>query len=101
VEVSPSALANRKRRCWCIFYCSDVATQTDMDLVKKYNEDASNVTARNFAKIQLAVEAMASYPKSTDQKFEALKYIIERQQYNAQMGTASVKKNTGIRGRDC
>jgi hypothetical protein len=37
VEVSPSALANRKRRYWCIFYCSDVATQTDMDLVRKYN----------------------------------------------------------------
>jgi hypothetical protein len=85
-------LANRKRRYWCIFYCSDVATQTDMDLVKKYNEDASNVTARNFAKIQHAVEAMASYTKLADQKFEALKYIIERQQYNAQIGTASVRK---------
>jgi hypothetical protein len=91
VEVSPSALANRKRRYWCIFYCSDVATQTDMDLVKKYNEDAGNLTARNFAKIQHAVEAMASYTKLTDQKFEALRYIIERQQYNAQIGTASVK----------
>jgi hypothetical protein len=98
VEVSPSALANRKRRYWCIFYCSDVATQTDMDLVKKYNEDAGNVTARNFAKIQHAVEAMASYTKMADQKFEALRYIIERQQYNAQMGTASVKNTQAFVG---
>jgi hypothetical protein len=79
-------------------YCSDVATQTDMDLVKKYNEDASNVTARNFAKIQLAVEAMASYTKLSNQKFEALKYIIERQQYNAQMGSASVRKTQAFVG---
>jgi hypothetical protein len=34
---------------------------------------------------------MASYTKMTDQKFEALKYIIERQQYNAQMGAAALK----------
>jgi hypothetical protein len=98
VEVSPSNLANRKRRYWCIFYCSDVATQTDMDLVKKYTEDASNVTARNFAKIQHAVDAMASYTKLADQKFEALKYIIERQQYNAQIGTASVRKTQAFVG---
>jgi hypothetical protein len=98
VEVSPSTLANRKRRYWCIFYCSDVATQTDMDLVKKYNEDAGNVTARNFAKIQHVVDAMASYTKLSDQKFEALRYIIERQQYNAQMGSASVRKTQAFVG---
>jgi hypothetical protein len=91
VEVDPSTSASRKRRYWCIFYCSDVATQTDMDIIKKYNEDAGNTTARNFDKIQKSLDAMASYTKITDQKFEALKYIIERQQYNAQMGAAAVK----------
>jgi hypothetical protein len=91
VEVDPSAFASRKRRYWCIFYCSDVATQTDMDIIKKYNEDAGNTTARNFDKIQKSLDAMASYSKMTDQKFEALKYIIERQQYNAQMGAAALK----------
>jgi hypothetical protein len=61
VEVRPAALNSRKRRYWCVFYCSDVATQTDMDLIKKYSDEAGNITARNMAKIQQALDAMASY----------------------------------------
>lgn len=38
VEVDPSALSSRKRRYWCLFYCSDVATQTD--LIMQFNRDS-------------------------------------------------------------
>jgi hypothetical protein len=98
VEVRPAALNSRKRRYWCVFYCSDVATQTDMDLIKKYSDEAGNITARNVAKIQQALDAMASYTKLADQKFDALKYIVERQQSNMQIATAAIKSSQAFIG---
>lgn len=41
---------------------------------------------------------MASYTKLADQKFEALKYIVERQQSNMQVATAAIKSSQAFIG---
>jgi hypothetical protein len=81
-EIDPSALGNRKRRFFCFQFCWGVADAADLEILQKTVEANSNTTEKNFEKIQKSLSAMASYSRLAEKKFEALKYIVERQQTN-------------------
>lgn len=93
-EVNQAIFSNRKRRKWCVFVCNNVATQADVAILQQFTEQSSNITARNFEKLQKSMDAMASYSRITDQKFEALKIILERQSLNYKIGEAANKKTS-------
>ena len=62
-EVDMSTLSNRKKRYWCIFYCSDVATQTDMSIVMQFTRNASAINAENTAKFKKQLMAWLVSPR--------------------------------------
>jgi hypothetical protein len=98
VEFDRSDMSSRKRRYWCVFYCSDVATQTDLEIVQQYNKNSSNITAQNFEKLKKSITAMASFSQIVSKKFDAHKYIIERQQLNQQIGEKATKSTQVLVG---
>jgi hypothetical protein len=80
------------RRTWCAIVCTGVATQEDVETLQQFVRDTSNIITQKLARVQTALNAMASYSKVADQKFDAIKYILERQQYNQYLGEQSVRR---------
>jgi hypothetical protein len=52
MEIHPNELNARKRRYWCVFYCSDVATQTDLELIQQFTRYSSALLEQDTQKIQ-------------------------------------------------
>jgi hypothetical protein len=82
VEIDSSVLGIRKCRFLSLDICWGAADAADLELLQKPVEANDNTTAKNFAKIEKFFSAMASYPRLAEKKFQALKYIVERQQMN-------------------
>lgn len=78
IEVDQSVFSKRRRRKWCVFVCSNVATEADMEIIRDYNRKAGNITVENFEKLQNSVRAMASFSQVTNDKFNAIQHIITR-----------------------
>jgi hypothetical protein len=77
--------AKRSKRTWCLVYCSNLATQTDLQLLQAYAENSSRINAENFEKIQTSITNMASFSQITNEKFQALDTIIRKQQLEGQL----------------
>ena len=75
----------RNRRRWCVILCSDVGFQNDIEILKAFAANASEINTQNFVKVQTALTAMASYSTINNEKFQTLKLIMERQEQNAEI----------------
>jgi len=90
-EVDLSRLGSRKQRSWCIDICWGLASLDDLNLIERHIKQNDATRARNFDKIQKSVDAMSSYARVTESKFEALKYITQRLQNASAFADKAIK----------
>jgi hypothetical protein len=90
-QINQSAQGDRKQRSYCLIYCSGLAWETDVDALRQLIRESNNITAQNFRLIQKSLAAMASYSRVTDQKIDALKYILQHQSHNSDILTRTLR----------
>ena len=73
-------IANKRKRTYCLIYCSGIAEQQQLDRTNDALKALQDDAKHNTQIIRDATMQLASYSKLTENKFDALRFIINEQE---------------------
>jgi hypothetical protein len=86
-------ISQRSERTYCFVYCIGLASDPDLQAVRQLLHQSINDCRHNWEIMQTVTQQLASYSHVSDQKFDALRQILQHQRVNSDMLTLFIRNN--------